>query len=822
MSGPVIYGVRHLAPAAAHHLRAMLDAARPRPRLILVEGPSDLNDQMPWLCDARTQYPVAILAYTKQAPVRSLLYPFAVYSPEIQAILWAHEHGVPCRFMDLPSDVFLAFGDARQKREANAAAEGEPGNGAPADGDAPDGDAENGSTAEGNADGADPAGEVPADENIVGTNPASGNPANDTTDSSANQSSPSGVTTEDAYRTLELLSGEDHDSFWERTFEQVEDARLYHEAANAFGTQLRQSVRDDDLRTAETLVREAYMRRVIAAAIAGGVRPEEIFCVCGAFHVDGLQSGEPMTDAEAAALPHAGSAATLMPYSYFRLSSRSGYGAGNKAPRYFHTMWQALCEDGLASLSYRYFTGLAAAHRKAGSIVSSAEVIEAVRLAGTLAAMRGSQYPCLRDLRDAAVTTMGHGHFSELSVAFAATEIGTEIGLLPEGVSRTSVQEDFYRQLKALHLDRFRSSELQALDLDLRENLRVKSEQAAFLDLNRSFFLHRLRVLGVHFARLLPKRQDNANWGEYWELRWTPEIEIEVVEASLLGDSIESAAAIALKERAEESTTLPAAAAIFEDAFLCGMPAACRRALAVLQGLSIDAAGITDVAKTAVSLSLVVRYGDLRKFDARPVIPLLEQLYLRACLTLEEACVCDAKAAKGVTQAIEQLNALPLHHDFLDGARWVSLLERISDRDDLNTVCSGYAMATLLERGLADEALLNREVARRLSPGVPAELGAGWFEGLAAKNHYALLARLSLWRSLNDYLCELDEAAFRRALVFLRRAFADFSPSEKNDVAENLGEIWGLAAAPEAVRAAPTEAEQEILKELDDFSFDDI
>lgn len=783
MKGPFLYGVRHLAPAAAHHLRTLLDAVRPR--LVLVEGPSDLSDRMPWLCDARTQYPVALLAYTRQAPVRSLLYPFAVYSPEVQAILWAHENGVPCRFMDLPSDVFLAFADARQQRERQAA----------------------------ESTGEEAAGERTAEKETAAY--ADGNAA-------ANENAPGGMTTEDAYRMLEVLSGEDHDSFWERTFEQVEDARLYREAANAFGAQLRQSVCDDGLRTAETLVREAYMRRVIADAVAHGARPEEIFCVCGAFHVDGLRSGVPMTDAEAAALPHADSAAALMPYSYFRLSSRSGYGAGNRAPRYFHTMWQALCADGLASLSYRYLTGLAAAHRSVGGMVSSAEVIEAVRLADTLAALRGSKYPCLRDLRDAAVATMGHGRLSALSVAFAAVEIGTEIGLLPEGVGRTSVQEDFYRQLKALHLERFRSAQLQTLELDLRENLKVRSEQAAFLALNRSCFLHRLRVLGVHFARPVPRRQDSAGWGEIWELRWTPETEIEVVEASLLGDSIESAAAIALKERAGQSTSLAAAAAIFEDAFLCGMPAACRHALAVLQGISIDAAGIADVAKTAVSLSLVVRYGDVRKFDARPVCSLLKQLYLRACLTLEEACVCDAKAARGVMQAIEQLNTLTLHHDFLDSARWTALLVRISDRDDLNTVCSGYAMATLLERGLVDGALLEREVARRLSPGIPAELGAGWFEGLAAKNHYALLARLSLWRSLNDYLCGLDEAAFRRALVFLRRAFADFSPAEKNDVAENLGEIWGVAAAPEAVRTVPTAAEQALLKELDDFSFDDI
>ena len=133
-------------------------------------------------------------------------------------------------------------------------------------------------------------------------------------------------------------------------------------------------------------------------------------------------------------------------------------------------------------------------------------------------------------------------------------------------------------------------------------------------------------------------------------------------------------------------------------------------------------------------------------------------------------------------------------------------------------------MAILLERGAVEEALLAREVARRLSPGVPADLGAGWFEGLAGKNRYALIARLSLWRHLDDYLSALDDGQFRRALVFLRRAFAGFGPSEKNDIAENLGEIWGVNQnqAAEVLMGALTQTEQEALKDLDDFDFDDI
>ena len=766
MGGPVFFGVRHLSPAAACHLRRALDTVCPE--LVLVEGPSDLNDQMQWLCHPETRFPAAILAYTKHPPVRTILYPFAVYSPEIQAILWAHEHKVPCRFMDLPSPVFLAFQEAQERRrlaELEAMEEQE--------------------------------------------------------DEAVPEEADRACHTESVYRRLETLTGEDHDTFWERNFEQAED---YQSAAGAFGRELRAASEDSRQDRAETVAREAYMKRVICQAIDSGIPAEKIFCVCGAFHVAGLEENAPMTDEEEASLPRADSTATLMPYSYYRLSSRSGYGAGNRAPAYFELLWDALEQGGLERAPYLYLTKLAAAHRKAGNLVSSAEVIEAVRLADTLAAMRGSAYPTLADLRDASVTTMGHGNFSELALAAADTEIGKTIGFLPEGVARTSVQEDFYRQLKELRLEKFRTAETQRLDLDLREKLNVKSEAAALGDLRRSFFLHRLRVLGIHFASLLPSRQAGANWGEYWDLRWTPEAEIEIVESALMGDTVQGAAAYALKERADSSGSISDAAAIFQDAFLCGMPAAAQHALTVLQGLGVDAAAIADVAETASRLSLVVRYGDLRRFDPAPVVPLVQQLYLRACLTLADACVCDAQAAPAVTRAMDQLNALQLGHDFLEETRWLDLLADISDRDDLNTRCSGFAMAILLERGAADEELLAREVARRLSPGVPADLGAGWFEGLAGKNRYALIARLGLWRQLDDYLSGLDDETFRRALVFLRRAFADFAPQEKNDIAENLGEIWGVSPrqAAEVLMSETTQAEQELLNSLSDFDFDDI
>ena len=90
-----------------------------------------------------------------------------------------------------------------------------------------------------------------------------------------------------------------------------------------------------------------------------------------------------MSDAELASMRKRASKLTLMPYSYFRLSSQSGYGAGNAAPAYFELLWEALQNDDLPGLPMRYLSQVARHGRESGTHRSTAEVIEGVRLAKT-------------------------------------------------------------------------------------------------------------------------------------------------------------------------------------------------------------------------------------------------------------------------------------------------------------------------------------------------------------------------------------------------------------------------------------------------------
>src|SRR6185503_4519328 len=123
-----------------------------------------------------------------------------------------------------------------------------------------------------------------------------------------------------------------------------------------------------------------------------------------------------MTDAELASLRSRASKLTLMPYSYFKLSSQSGYGAGNHAPAYFELLWDTLkrgtASSNLDELPMRYLSLVARQMRDTGTHRSTAEIIEGVRLARTLSALKDGLAPTLVDLRDAAIALLGHGELS--------------------------------------------------------------------------------------------------------------------------------------------------------------------------------------------------------------------------------------------------------------------------------------------------------------------------------------------------------------------------------------------------------------------------
>ena len=750
---PHIFGVRHFSPAGAYYVRKYLDEVQPK--VVLIEAPSDFTDLMEKITAKEVVPPIAIMAYTLEAPIQTIIYPFAEFSPEYQAILWAKENKVECRFCDLPSSIFLGIENAKEKNKEQG------------------------------------------------------------------ESLNSFI-----HRKIDEYSDEaDSEVFWERVMEQASDYNAYYSGARDYGKNLRELTLSNTLSDVKNIIREAYMSKVVSDVCNEGYKIDEIAMVVGAFHVEGIESGNfILTEKEVKQLPKLEAKKTLMPYSYYKLSTYSNYGAGNKAPGYYEFLWKGFNKDDVFYATFIYLSKIAEYQRKTGNMVSSAQIIEAVQLAVSLANIHDSKIPTLKDIQDAAITCMAQGSYAELVMAMANVEVGKKIGKIPQEAIQTSIQSDFYNLLRELKLEKYQTLTATELRLDLRENIRVKSEKLAFLDLERSYFFHRLRVLKISFVNFLDKVQDNKTWAEDWVLQWSPEAEIEIVEAILKGDTIEFATAFELNQRIENSSSISQIAEIVKDAFYCGLPKSLEQAFQALQSCMADDIPINEISKTSTTLSIMLRYGDIRKLDRDVLIPILEQLFLRACLILPNEAFCDANAAIELAEAIIGLHNVVENHDFLDRERWYALLTEIAKKDNLNTKISGLAMAILLETGKISNDELGLEVERRLSKAIPADLGASWFEGLSMKNHYTLIARLGLWEKLQDYISALDEDEFKRALVFLRRAFANFTSNEKHDIAENIAEIWGLNKyeVSAVVNKDLEKDEKEIVSKLEEFDFDDI
>lgn len=228
------------------------------------------------------------------------------------------------------------------------------------------------------------------------------------------------------------------------------------------------------------LIREAHMRIQLRAARREFA--DSVAVVCGAWHVPALAARTTVTADRALlkGLPKVKTEMTWVPWTHRRLARRSGYGAGIESPGWYAHLFGA--DDRPVE---RWMTKAARLLRDEDRMVSSAHVIEAVRLAGTLATLRGRPLPGLAETTDAVRAVMCEGSDVPLALVQDRLVVGEVLGEVPDTAPAVPLQRDLTRTQRALRFQP-EATEREA-DLDLRKQT----------DAARSRLLHRLRLLGV-------------------------------------------------------------------------------------------------------------------------------------------------------------------------------------------------------------------------------------------------------------------------------------------------------------------------------------
>ncbi|MFD5710642.1 DUF5682 family protein [Streptomyces pharetrae] len=720
---PLLLGVRHHGPGSARAVRAALEAALPR--VVLIEGPPEADPLIPLAADEETRPPVALLAHAVDEPGRSAFWPLAEFSPEWVALRWALDHDVPARFIDLPAAHTLAWSGAAAGCGDEAAEEP--------------------------ASGAD--GEEPPPRADVRVDP------------------------------LAVLAGtagyDDPERWWEDVVEHrgVGDGDPFapfaalEEAMGSLREVYGGGGRDRDL------VREAYMRLQVRAAqreFGGGVA-----VVCGAWHVPALRRKATVAADRAMlkGLPKVRTDVTWVPWTYRRLARAGGYGAGVDSPGWYGHLFAAPDRP-----VERWLAKVAGLLRNEGRTVSPAHVIEAVRLADTLAALRGRPLPGLGETTDAVRAVMCDGSDVPLALVHDRLVVGDALGEVPPSAPAVPLQRDLARLQRRLRLKP--EAPERELELDLRKET----------DAGRSRLLHRLRLLDVPWGEPAVSRGSTGTFRETWRLRWEPELAVRVAEAGGWGTTVLGAAGAKAEADAVAARSLAEVTALAEHCLLAGLP----DALPTVMRILADRAALdTDVGHLAQALPALVRslrYGDVRGTDTGALAEVAAGLAERVFVGLPPACTAlDADAAEemrhhldAVHRAVGLLGGTPAPaHGGLRG-RWQAVLGVLSARDNVPGVVRGRSARLLLDDGALDQEEAARLMGLALSAGTPSGDAAAWIEGFVGGGAGGMLLVHDerLLGLVDGWLTRVPAEAFTDVLPLLRRTFSAYEPGVRSTLGE--------------------------------------
>ena len=562
---------------------------------------------------------------------------------------------------------------------------------------------------------------------------------------------------------------EDGERFWDRLVESRRDPGDLFAAVSEAMTAVRGAIPEAETLT---LQREAAMRRGIRQAAKDGFT--NVAVVCGAWHAPALEKlPSAAEDARTLkTLPKAmKTAAAWVPWTFDRLAAESGYGAGIESPGWYAHLW-----SGAEPLAVSWMARVGALFRQEGMDASAAHLVEAVRLAETLAAIRGRAVPSLSELNEAVRACLAMGSDLPLKVVRDRLIVGQVMGETPPDAPVAALAADLEQLTRRL---RMRPEPGQkTVDLDLRNET----------DRSRSHLLHRMGILGIHWGATQQVFGKSGTFHEVWSLAWQPELAIDLVAASRYGNTIDEAASNASIEAANAATELPALTALIEAVLLADLPEAIELVVERIGTVAAVGADVPELMDALPPLARVLRYGNVRGTDATAVSTVVDGLVTRICIGLPSAAASlDDDAAATFSRQIDGVHgAIALLDDAEDRAAWRAALHRLIDLDGLHGLVAGRATRLLLDEGVIDSVDATRRMRLVLSPGAEPAIGAGWVEGFLRDSGTILLHDQDLFDTIDRWVTEMPQGAFDNVLPLLRRTIATFSVPERRSIGERI------------------------------------
>lgn len=564
----------------------------------------------------------------------------------------------------------------------------------------------------------------------------------------------------------EAAGSSDGESWWNMNIEQRRNNNGIFEAVKEAVTALREALPEQT--SHRDLIREAWMRRMLRTAQKEAF--ERIAVICGAWHVPALDNMPKVKEDNELlkGLPKVKAECTWIPWTYDRLTFRSGYGAGIESPGWYDYLWHYPEDDGTLWVSH-----IADLLRKKNMDISVAHVIETVRLAQATAALRGMPTPTLAEYDEAVTTIMGFGDDMLLGLIKESLVIGNRLGTVPEAVPKVPLLLDVEHLQKRLRVPF--TAEIKEITLDLRKEN----------DLVRSLFFHRLALLDIDWAQS-GTISGKGTFKEKWSLYHKPEQIVSIIERAVWGNTVKEAAQKYISDQMTRITRIPELTELLNRVIPANLPELVEAMTIRLDRLSAASTDIVEMMEAVPDLVNIVRYGDVRNLDFSKVGNMLKAMVARilaggllVCINIDEEAASDLLEHLSATDyAVSTLNDEELN------SMWYEFVQQIRNSSGAHPLLSGYAARILYDKGKISQEEMQDTLSFYSSVGNAPSDTAYWFEGFLRASGSVLLLDDNLWLLVNGWLCELSDENFIELLPMIRRTFSNFTTVERRKLGE--------------------------------------
>lgn len=737
----IYFPVRHHSPVCSFHLKKVISEYTPD--CILVEGPENANELISVLTNPESKAPFAIYySFSDKSGIVSetcddykCYYPFMDYSPELVALREASRLGIHAEFIDLPyREILAASSEGSGLRDKSLSYN---------------------------------------DDYLI-------------------------ARSKYIDEICERTGCRNFDELWEKYFEQ----NGYYFSTQDFVRQMltycllsRKDTPQEEIVSDGCLAREAYMAQRISDAQQ---KYSRILVVTGGFHTCALINYREKSETKLHKIGKGEEHVYPMAYSMEAIDSLSGYASGMPAPAFYQMIWNQIEENIAAKDTYKnsvlnFLVSVGRKIRLGGDNISTFDETCAFDMANRLAELRNKISAGLFELRDGVLScyVKGEVNWSESITLKILSDLttGAKRGKLCADASVPPIITDFETQCAKFGIKTGTSlSKEMVLNVFSSKKHRETSQffyQMCFLNTN---FADKIRGANLHTGR------DKNLIRETWKYKWNVDVSSELIDKSVHGGTVREACVNIIRLNLSKSNTAGECAEMMVSAFEMGLSDESDAMVKITEEKMTNDGNFMSLASALDAMCRLINLRELynaqHTADLTPLIRKCSQKLVSLIPSMANVSEDDCDECSHACRQLYSLSSRKILSEYREEI--MLAFRRTVNENPINSRLQGtvYGLIYGSDSSVRDEII---RVSKGYLAGTPNQLGngTGFLRGLFSTARDLVFVEDSFIKMIDSLVAEIDDNAFMTILPDLRMAFAYFSPSEIDRVAESSANIHG-------------------------------